>query len=980
MIKYIVFRTVLTAALIICGLAAQGQKYTWKTDTSGGYAYRYVTNDPARTRFYTLKNGLTVILSQNSKAPRIVFRMAVRAGSTSDPRTATGLAHYLEHLLFKGTDRFGTLNYAKEKPLLEKIQSLFENYRHTIDTTRRKQLYKQIDATSLEASSYSIAGEYDKIMEIIGSTTTNAYTSAEKTVYIEDLPSGAIDQLLELQGERFRAPVFRNFHTELEVVYEEKNRWLDDDRNQMYQKTLSGLFPTHNYGRQTTIGTIADLKNPSLVEIKKYYNRYYVPNNMAIIMAGDFNYDTLIEKINRNFAYMVARPLRPYSPAPEVPLTKPHTVNLYGPGNESLFVSYRGGAQNTRESLLLQLISRILSNGQAGLMDVGINQRQKMLGASASYTQLKDYGVFSLMGSPKEGQTLAEARQLLLEQIERLKNGDFDESLISAVVANEQVSELRSFENNEDRADNLVEAFTLNKAGEWDRMLATTDRMRKVTKQEIVLFARRFFLDNYVAVLKHNGERKTITKVAKPEITAIKTNPESVSAYARKVMDAPVRPAAAVFLDYRKDLSFTKAGIADVISVPNKENALFRMTYRFDFGSDNNRLLPYAAQYLAFLGTDKYSAEQIKRLFYNIACSYSINVGREKTVISIGGLQQNFDKAVTLLEHILSHCKINSEALSGLKSRILKGRENAKSNKGLIMSGLTSYAQFGPDNPFNYVLTGEQISQLKAAELTEILHRLTNYRHTITYYGPLKASLFTAAIARLHQLPDSFLSAPAKKRFEYTKTSRPQVYFANYPMVQTEMYWVRNMKAYDPRDAATITTFNNYFGDGMGSIVSQTIRESKALAYSTFAMIWAPDSKEKQTSMLAYVGTQADKMNGAISAMNSLLTTLPVSESAFERSKASIINGLKTSRITGDEIISAYLEDKKLGLTMDGRILKYAALRSLRLEDMVSYYKQNLSGKPYNYCILGAEKNVNGISLQNLGKVTRLTLEQIFGY
>lgn len=967
--------------LLSLSLAAQSQtEHNWQKDSSAGFSYRYVSNDPAKTRFYTLKNGLTVILSQNKKEPHIVFRMAVRAGSNTDPRNNTGLAHYLEHLLFKGTDRFGTLNYGKEKPLLDSIALLFERYRHTTDVDQRKRIYQQIDATSLAASRYSIANEYDKIMKTIGSSSTNAYTSQEKTVYIEDLPSNAIDKFLQVQSERFRSPIFRNFHTELEVVYEEKNRWLDDDRNQMYHKTLAALFPTHNYGQQTTIGTVEDLKNPSIVEIKKYYDKYYVPNNMAIIMAGDFDYDSLIQKINQYFGYMVAKPLNPYSVPPEAPLTKPQRIDLYGPGNENIFVSYRGFAQHTRESLILSLISDILSNGEAGLMDVNISQKQKMLGAGASYAQLKDYGIFSLTGSPKEGQTLQEAQKILLGQIELLKHGTFDSGLIKAIIDNRKLSELKAFDNNDERAENMVDAFTLNKGKDWDKKLNTIELMSQITRQEIVSFAKSFFQNNYVAVLKHKGENNEIAKVEKPRITAIETNALATSPFAKNVMAEPVRPTPAKFIDYDKELHFTQAGIAQVTSIQNKENELFRMSYQFNFGSDNNKLLPYAAQYLAYLSTDKYALETINRLFYNLACSYNVSVRQEETVISIGGLQANFDKAVALLEHILSSCTINEQALADLKSRLLTRRENAKRNKGLILSGLTSYAQFGPDNPFNYGLTNDEIKALKAEDLIDILHQLCKYEHKITYYGPKTAAQFTADIVKRHKLPNEFLKAPAKKHFTYTNISSPKVYFANYPMVQTEIYWVRNTKPYNPANAATIALFNNYFGEGMGSLVSQTIRESKALAYSTFAMAWVPDSKEKQTTIFAYVGTQADKMNEAITTMDHLLTEIPLSQKAFALSKSSIINELETSRITKDGIIRAYYGDKKLGLSVDGRKLKYEAIQSLSLKDIIHYYKQNVSGHPYTYCIIGDEKNVNADSLRKLGQATQLSLEQIFGY
>ena len=288
------------------------KEYEWKQVTSNGYTYKYVTNDPMATRFYTLKNGLSVILSGNTIEPRVAVRIAVRTGSNNDPKNHTGLAHYLEHLLFKGTDKYGSLDWAKEKPLLDKIDDLYEQYNSTSDEVKRKEIYKEIDKISGEAARFAIAGEYTRMMKTLGSQRTNAHTSVEETVYEEDIPSNAIDKFLAIQSERFRNPILRIFHTELEAVYEEKNRGLDNDASKMQEAMFSSVFPTHNYGLQTTIGTIEHLKNPSIKAIREYYYKYYVPNNMAVIMAGDFNPDELIAKIDKQFSYMQPKPVEEY--------------------------------------------------------------------------------------------------------------------------------------------------------------------------------------------------------------------------------------------------------------------------------------------------------------------------------------------------------------------------------------------------------------------------------------------------------------------------------------------------------------------------------------------------------------------------------------------------------------------------------------------------------------------------------------------
>lgn len=961
------------------GLMAQ-TGYQWKTASSGGYTYKYVTNDPTKARFYTLKNGLTVILSENAKEPSIEYRMAVRAGSNTDPRTSTGLAHYLEHLLFKGTDRFGTMDYAKEKPLLDKIEALYEKYHATTDPAKRKEIYALIDKTSGEASNYSIANEYDKMMKSLGGQSTNAHTWYEETVYNEDFPSNATDKFLALQAERFRAPVFRIFHTELEAVYEEKNRGLDNDGSKVSEKLNQLLYPTHNYGQQTTIGTIEHLKNPSLVEIRKYYNKYYVPNNMAIVLSGDFKADEMIKKVDQDFSFMQAKPLELYNPAAEKPLTKIQTADINGPSAEAVRIGYRGYAENTRQSLMLDLISSILSNGKAGLLDINLNKKQKVLSSGAGYQQMKDYGTFILVAQPKQGQTLEEAKQLVLDQIALVKKGDFDESLIKATVANSKLSLLESFDNNGFRVEAITNEFILNRGAKWDKSLNSPDAMAKVTKKEIVDFANQFFGNNYVVILKHKGEDKSIQKVEKPAITPVKTNTNEISAFTKNLLATPSKPIEAKFLDYKKDLNSGKAGIAEVVTVQNKENSIFNLNYRFDMGAWNSKLAPYAARYLTFLATDKYTAEEISKQFYNIACTYTFSVSNDVTTINISGLQENFDQAVNLVEHVFANCKANEQALTELKSSILKSRENTKLNKSAILSGLMSYAQYGSKNPTNFVLTNEEVKQMTSAQLLDILHHINDYKHSINYYGPESLEVFTKNIEKVHVLPAAFKDADAAQKFTYTNNTDNQVYFANYDMVQSEIRWVRNNGVYDPAQAAKITLFNSYFGGGMGSIVFQTIRESKALAYSTFAIYSSPDKKDKDYAMVAYVGSQADKMTDAVGAMNELLNVLPESDKNFESSRYNALNAIETARITKDDIINHYYSDKKLGLDHDSRIEEYNGLKPLTFTDIKGFHAANVANKPYNYCIVASDKKVKTEDLQKFGKLNTLTLEQIFGY
>ncbi|OPC03861.1 peptidase M16 [Elizabethkingia ursingii] len=958
---------------------AQSQEHDWKEATSAGYTYKYVTNDPTSARYYTLKNGLTVILSPTKKEPRIQAYIATKAGSKTDPADHTGLAHYLEHMLFKGTDKFGTKDWSKEKPLLDKIDGLYEEYNKTTDVEKRKAIYKQIDQASGEAAKFAIANEYDKMMGAMGGQGTNAFTSFEQTVYTEDIPANAMDKFLALQSERFRAPVLRIFHTELEAVYEEKNRGLDDDRRKVFETMFAGLFPENNYGKQTTIGTIEHLKNPSLKAIREYYNTYYVPNNMGVIMSGDFNPDELIAKIDKAFSYMQTKQVPEYNPGKENPISAPVVKEVWGPNPENIMIGFRFPGASTKDARLLSLVGEMLTNGQAGLIDLDLIKKQKLLGASAFAYPLKDYSVMLLQGNPVEGQTLDQVRELLLQEINKLKKGDFPDDLIPSIVNNVKKNTIQGDESYTSRAGNLMNEFT--SGVDHKSTLDYIGEISTLTKQDIVNFANKYFNDNnYVAVYKRKGADKNVVKVEKPPITPVEVNRDAQSPFLVKVNNMPESPIKPVWLDYNKDIQKSKLSELNILSVKNTDNDLFRLHYYFGVGKWNNKLLPLAASYLEFLGTKNKSSEDISKDFYKLAASFNVSAGNEETYITLDGLNSNFAQTISLFEDLLKNCQPDEEALQAFKARLKKGRQNAKQNKSAIMAGLRSYAQYGAQNPFNNVLTDAELDALKAEDLVAILHDLFNYKHEVLYYGPKAGGDLVATLKPLHKSPSAFKNFTQSKTFTQTTSDKNKVLFADYDMVQSEVAWSRNSDFYNAKEVPTISLFNNYFGGGMGSIVFQTIRESKALAYSTSSYYSTPGKKGDRDVISAYVGTQADKFNEATAAMNELLTTLPQSEKLFVTAKDGLKKTLASERISQDGIIFNYIKAQKLGNNFDIRKNIFEQTQTMSFNDIKNFHSKELSGKNYTYCIVASENKVKEEDMKKLGEFKKLTLAEIFGY
>jgi len=957
--------------------------YQWTTQKSsdGKYTYKTVSGDPLGVRIYTLENGLTVMLSVNKNEPSIQTLIATKAGSKNDPADNTGLAHYLEHMLFKGTDKYGTKNWQKEKEQLDKIDALYEKYNKSKDEKERKAIYKQIDSVSLIASGFAIANEYDKMLSAIGATGTNAFTSVEQTVYVNSVPSNQLENWLTIEAERFRNPVLRLFHTELEAVYEEKNISLDNDSRKVYEALLGGMFQKHAYGTQTTIGTVEHLKNPSLNKIRNYYNQYYVPNNMAIILAGDLDPDKAVRMIDEKFKYMKSKSVPAYTFEPEVARQEPIVKNIVGPDAESVMLGFRMPGATKKEARILSLFDYILSNSKAGLIDLNLVQKQKVVSAYSSTWMNKDYSIHMLGGKPREGQTLEDVKDLLLQQIEEVRNGRFDDALLPAIISNFKVEQIKGNESNAGRAYNMLGAFCVDQ--DWLEEVKSIDELSKITKTDITNFVKKFYGNDYVLIYKRTGEDNNIVKIEKPEITAVEVNREDESPFVKQLINSKPEPVKPVFIDFDKDIQkSTLNKNIPLFYIQNKENKLFSLYYVLDMGRFHQIKLPLAIDLLKYLGTDKYTPEQISMEFYKLACQFGVSSGDEQTYVYLSGLEENFEAAVKLFEHLLLNAKADQTALNQMVDRILKQRTDAKLNKSSIFWGaLRSYMIYGENSPQKYMLKEQELKSLKADELISMIKEITSYNHKVYYYGPRELNGLNKYLSNAHITPTSLKPYPTPVKFERRNTNDKKVFFVDYKMVQAEVVWMNKQpQAYDPKLTPTISLFNEYFGGGMSSVVFQTIRESKALAYSTFSRYTPPSKTTDPYYITAYVGTQADKLNEAIPAMNELLNELPVSANSFANVKEALKNQIETERITKEDIFFTYMSAQKLGLKEDPRKQTYEQLNQLTMSDLKVFFDKQYKSNTYHYGIMGSKDRINLGDLKKYGELVELNLTDIFGY
>ncbi|MCB0519664.1 MAG: insulinase family protein [Lewinellaceae bacterium] len=945
-----------------------------------GQRFTTLPTDPLKVKMCTLGNGMKLYLSTNDTEPRIFTNIAVRAGSKHDPEEATGLAHYLEHMMFKGTRGIGALDWEREQALLQKIANLYEQHRFETDPEKRREYYHQIDLLSGEAATLAAANEYDKLASAIGAKATNAYTWVEQTVYVNDIPSNELERWMQMESERFREVVLRLFHTELETVYEEFNMNQDRDFRKVSAAVNEVLFPTHPYGKWTTMGKGEHLKNPSHVKIYEYFSRYYRPNNMALVMAGDFDPEEAVVLAEKYFGTLQPADIPPFEFDPPAALNQVVRREILGQEAPYLQMAWRFDGATSPDADYLTLIYRLLYNGRAGLIDLDLLQKQLVLDARAYTTNMEDYSIFQLYGKPREGQDLADVERLLLAALEKIKQGEFEDWLIEACIKDLKFRDLQASENNSNRAAQLTNTFIWGM--DWGHFTGRFQRLEKCSKADIVRFARERFGDNYVVVYKKNGDDPNVLKVEKPPITPVAMNRTDASAFTQKFLSATVPSLDPVFVDFEKTIvTRTLDSGVELDYLKNKNNPTFILDYILEMGRNSDRELAFAIAYLPYLGTDKYTPEELKQAFFRLGLNFSVNVNEKKIYVTLGGLDESLEAGVALFEHILQHVTGNRLALDNLIADRLLNRENNKKNKQFILrNAMYSYARYGAFSPFTHKLSAEEMLALQPEFLVGKIKQLTSYEHKVFYYGSKSPDEVAAVLNRHHRVPQRRLPLLPPQNFVEQPTSENKVVFVDFPMVQADIMLVsKGTESFNLEEYKMAELHNTYFGSGMSSVFFQEIRESRALAYSAYATYGSPAEQDEAHYLRAYIGTQPDKMVEAISAMQEIVENMPFSETQILQAALSIQKKIETSRVTKDSVYWAYRQSQRRGYGHDLRRDVYEKMKTVEPAELLQFHNENVKGRNYTFLVLGSKASVDFDYLSTIGTVSELKVDEVFG-
>ena len=934
-------------------------------------------DDPMSVHVYRLDNGLTVYLSENHQEPRFYAEILVRAGSKHDPSDATGIAHYLEHMLFKGSGRIGTLDYESEKKHLDRIVALYEEHFIEQFEPRRQEIYAEINREAQAAAQFAIPNELDRMYTAMGERALNAHTWLEETVYKVDLPSNRFDHWTKVESERFADPVFRLFQTELETVYEEKNRSMDDKGRVIRAAVARQLYKNHPYGN-TTLGSVEHLKNPSLERMYEFYRTYYIPENMAIAVSGDINITDAIERIDIEFSKWQAVQVNPEKKWKEPDIKEIERISVPYRGEEYVLLACRTAPGGHKDAEALEVLDMILDNSVAGLINLNLNQQQRVRQAGAYPWMNNDYGAQYLWGIPKEGQSLKEVEGLLTEQIELIKSGDFEDWIIPAIITDFEKRHKEKLEGNGPRVSLMRDAFISRT--DWKKAAKKLERMGKVRKKHVVKAAKRYFKGAYVAGYRVDGE-PDIPTMQKPELDPIEIDASRKSAFFSHIMGLPYTEIDPVYVVPGRD--YVVKTVRDGVKLyyaHNPLNDLFALSINVDFGTLADKRLAVARELMDKSGTELVDAQELKKEWYKLGTDFNLSVGDHESTMSISGLDTNLAASLTQLLTFVRAPVADEASLENLKQIILKKRADAMKDNRTLFQALHRYNRWGDSSPYRRVPTNQELLGLSMEELHELFSGLLSYEHSVTYVGSKSLDRVIGLLQQGYSGTGDLQSPPPYQALAPRGPDETEIYFLHKEMAQALVRIEYGGEDYVESRRPAIDLFNDYFYGGMAGIVFQELREARALAYSVYAKYFTGERKAEPSVMVGFIGCQADKTAEALGVFVDLIDDLPKSDERFAAAKRSLENQYRTSRLGFRQVLPAVRKWERQEVPVDPRAWRFEQIRGASMEKVLEFHREHVGGRAKLVSIVGDREKVGLEGLTASGKVTEMRVEDLFGY
>jgi predicted Zn-dependent peptidase len=931
-----------------------------------------LSGDPLAVTVHRLSNGLTVYISTDRQSPRFAAWIAVRAGSRHDPANSTGLAHYLEHMLFKGTDELGTTDAAAERRHLERVAELYDQLRATDDPARRSEIMAAIDAETQAQARYAIPNELDQLYAKLGVTNLNAFTSDEQTVYIADVPSNRLAAWARVEAERFRDPAFRLFYPELEAVYEEKNRSLDDPRNRVFETMAQALFPQHPYGTQPTIGLVEHLKTPAYADMVSYFHRWYVPNNIAIALAGDVDAATALPVLEQYFGAWQARPLEPPAAAPLPPVRGRQQRDLTAEGEAEVYLAWQTAGVNHEDEPALSVMDWLVDNSTSGLLNVELLLTQKLPSAGAFPNNQIEAGVWTMFGTAREGQSLAEVEALLLGVVEKVKAGAFTQEELDAVVLNAEIREMRELESNWARVSKMATAFWSHMP--WPVAARRSERLRKVTREDVVRVAQKYLTGDYVAVYRNKGDHAP-PRIEKPKITPVTIDPGRQSPFAAEVLTMPATAVEPEWLVEGKHYTRRKLPAGDLLAVSNTINQLFALVYHFDFGYAQQPLVCEALELLEQSGTAALSPAELKRKLYAMGTTMRFQCDQDSISLTVEGIDENLAASVALLDEWLRRPALSQDTWDKLVANTVSQRKDQMEDPETIADALSEYARRGRASEYLTVPSSQTLRRTKIAPLGRLLAALPDTRHRTFYFGPRADA--AVALGRKHR------PAPATRPETYRDIdgarAGARIFFVDEDSAQSQVSIALPRQPLPAGDRPMAKLLTEYLGGGMGALIFQEIREARGLAYAAWGYHSTGRRPVDHSALIAGMGTQSDKTVEALRTMLGLLRELPMQGARLGTAKRSLDEEYRSTRFLPRQVPMLVRAWDDLGEPGDPRPGNWKAIQAAGEAELAAF-AERFRGGDLIISVMGDASRIDMDALAKIAPVEKVAVGALFNY
>ena len=949
------------------------------------YAFISVVAQDIEISTYKLENGLTIILNEDHSQPSVFGCVAVRAGSKDDPDDATGLAHYMEHVMFKGTQDLGTYDWGSEKPHYEKIIELYEELRKTEDPEKKKEINNQINQQSLAAGKYAIPNEFSNLTQAMGETGLNAGTGYDYTMYHNSFPPFQIRRWLDLYAHRFINPVFRGFQSELETVYEEKNMYSDNPSRAVQNDFLNSYFGEDNpYGR-LILGKTEHLKNPSIKRIIEFYNDFYVPSNMALVLSGDINPETLKPMIEATFGKWEKRELTAAAKEPEsIRFSEPIKVKTKQTPYPMLILGYPAVSVNNADKYTFEFCTRLLSNkNRTGLLDKLVLEGD-FLFANASFQQFKYDGMVMIQAVPTfdvsqmKYVSLSVVEKEIEKEIEKLKKGEFDDWLIDAFKKELAQEYDMLFESPSNMGYVLMQNYAYNI--DINNFLNYKNKIESITKEDILRVANDYFTENKLTYLSDIGNPKK-EDINKPDYSPIEPIPGKKSDYAKYLEQLPLSEVKEDFVNFDKDVQ--EIYLADKVKLnytQNPKNDIFSLTIKFGVGTGKIPSLGMATQLMNYAGVlAQYKPQELKNAYSKLGCTVNFYSSESYLYISMLGDEENLGTACQLLSRTFLMPELDEKQMKNVIGGVLGSRRIEKTDKSSQASALFEYLLYGDNSPELNRLSDSEIQELTISDLTGDFISATHYEASIHYVGKLPFNKTTEILRNNLVLPANLEDSESPYIRKITERNKETILFLNNPDArQSEISILINGPVYKMEDQATVDAFNQYFGGGFNGLVLQELREKRSFAYTASARFATPTIPEENMFFIGTIGTQADKTADAVSEFVKIIKEMPEKPERINNIENYLVQSSQASK-PGFRNLSQTVENWKIkGYTIDPNQYLIPQYKNLSFEDIKSFYQDNISNQPITIAIVGNKKLIDMDKLETIAKVVKVNPSKIF--